>query len=340
MSAGLDEAQAHSPRAEGAPTTDVVYVGGAGRSGSTVLALLLAQLPSFVAVGGLANLWERGLQQNYLCGCGLPFNSCDFWQQVGDEAFGGWDQVDADHVLRLRSATARYRHWPEHLLGPRLRRGFAARTAEYSEYTGRVYNAIARVSGSTTVVDNSHDISPALMLARTPGVRGHILHLTRDSRGVAFSLARYVARAEATDAQAYMPRSGPVGASIEWVAANLPYHLIRSRTLPRLRVRYESLVAAPAREIRRIGEFLGTRPSASALSIYEAHAIPIAENHMISGNPHRLGRNQIELRLDDEWRVAMKSADRLVTTLLTLPLSSAYGYVGVRPGGKDRTAQP
>ncbi|SRR6266536_2262297 len=312
-----------------APVTDVVYVGGAGRSGSTVLALLLAQLPGFVAVGGLTNLWERGLQQNYLCGCGVRFRSCPFWEQVGEEAFHGWDGVNVGDVLRLKASVAKYRHWPAYL-APRVGREFFANAAEYSGYTTRVYSAISTVSGAKRVIDNSHDISPALLLGRTRGLQAHVIHLVRDSRGVAFSLARYVARAEATSAPVYMPRHAAFRASTEWLVANLPYHLVPSRRLPRLRVRYESLVASPANEIRRIVEFLGESPADTALAVYDEDPIEIAENHMVSGNPHRLGRKGIELRLDDEWRVAMKPADRLITTLLTLPLSVAYGYVGGR----------
>jgi Sulfotransferase family len=312
-----------------APLADVAYVGGAGRSGSTVLALLLAQLPGVVAIGGLTNLWERGVKQNYLCGCGAPFGSCAFWQSVGDEAFGGWDQVRVDEVLRLQSAVGRYRHWPAHLAAPRLRHGFDADADEYSAYSERVYRAIAHVSRATTIVDNSHDISPALLLARTRGVRGHVIHLVRDPRGVAFSLARHVARAEA-DAGTYMPRYGVVAAATGWVTANLPYHVVPSRTLPRLRVRYESLVASPRAEIRRIAGFLAVDVSEDVLAMYDADAIPIAENHMISGNPHRLGRDRIELRLDEEWRTAMGARDRVVSTLLTLPLNAVYGYVGRR----------
>ena len=39
----------------------VLYVAGAGRSGSTVLANLLGEVPGFVSVGEVRFLWERGL---------------------------------------------------------------------------------------------------------------------------------------------------------------------------------------------------------------------------------------------------------------------------------------
>lgn len=335
-----DRYQAHSTLT-GSRVIDVLYVGGAGRSGSTVLALLLAQLPGFVAVGGVVNLWERGLKENYLCGCGAPFRSCHFWRRVGEEAFGGWEEVNADDILRLQSSVARYRHWPAYI-GPRPPGKLAATAAEYSEYTARIYAAIARVSGATTVIDNSHDISPALLLARTPGVRGRIVHLVRDSRGVAFSLGKRVPRPEATGAATYMPRYTPLRASLEWLLANLPFHFIPSRLLPTLRVRYESLVASPVAEIDRILTFLGRSGSDLPVSIYEADSIPLAENHMVSGNPHRLGRSRVELRLDADWRRAMAPKDRMLTTLLTLPLNLPYRYSDARRSGPSgrRSVEP
>jgi len=69
-----------------ATITDVAYIGGAGRSGSTVLALLLGKVQGFFPVGGVNSLWERGLLQNYLCGCGVHFRECPFWNEVGREA--------------------------------------------------------------------------------------------------------------------------------------------------------------------------------------------------------------------------------------------------------------
>lgn len=316
------------------PATDVVYVGGAGRSGSTVLALLLAQLPNYAAVGGLTNLWERGLQENYLCGCGVSFRSCPFWNQVGLEAFGGWEQVNLQDVLHLKHSVVRYRHWPMYLI-PRARRRFAPAVTEYSDYMRRLCTAAASVSGARTLIDNSHDVTPALLLANTPDIRAHIVHLVRDSRGVTFSLAKLVARREASGA-AYMPRYSAVGASVQWLLSNLPYHLIPSRVVPHLRVQYESLIRSPASEIGRILEFLGQPAPASVLEKFNTAPIDIGENHMMSGNPHRLGRERIELRLDDEWRAAMSRRDRVLSTVLTLPLSMAYGYVRVpsaRAGG-------
>jgi hypothetical protein len=277
-------------------------------------------------VGGLNNLWERGLKQNHLCGCGVPFRDCPFWASVGREAFGGWETLDVDEILDLKRAVARYRHIPL-LVAPRLRRRFLGKLDAYSSYLANVYQAITRVSGCRYVVDNSHDMAPALLVRKTPGLHSRVLHLVRDSRGFAFSVSKRVLRAEATTAPAYMTRYSPVRASGEWMIANLPYHTVKISSPPQLRVKYESLVAAPNDEIARIAEFLGLTLKPSQRSVVDGDLVEIGANHMVSGNPHRLGRKEIHLRLDEEWRTKMRRRDRIVVTVLTSPLTLAYGYL-------------
>ncbi len=97
----------------------VLYIGGHGRSGSTILAQTLGQIPGFVNVGELWQVWYRGLRENERCGCGQPFYSCTFWRAVGEEAFGGWDNVDVDKMVALMPYLRRRRYTPHYALAPR-----------------------------------------------------------------------------------------------------------------------------------------------------------------------------------------------------------------------------
>jgi hypothetical protein len=318
-------------------TVAVAYIGGSGRSGSTVLALLLGKLPGLIPIGGLMNLWERGLQKNYLCGCGAHFRDCPFWDSVGQEAFGGWENVEADDLLRLKHEVTRYRHMPW-LVVPRPPSAFVEKLGEYSTYVTSVYQAVSRVSGCPIVVDNSHDPLHALLLRRAPDLRTHVLHLVRDSRGVAFSASKQMVRPEATASPTYMERHSSADASLEWLLANLPFQAMSTSSLRPIRIYYESLIASPATEIARIAKFLGSQISPSELSTFATDSIDITDNHMMSGNPHRLGRTQIQLRLDEEWRTKMRPSDRMIVTLLTSPLALPYGYLGARRSPQARSA--
>jgi len=315
---------------------DVVYIGGSARCGSTLLDLLLGQLPGFVPVGSLGNLWERGLQENNLCGCGVPFRECPFWEKVGLVAFDGWDAVDANELMRLQSEIARYRHLPWHFV-PRLRPAFFEKVVRYAGYMDSLYAAIKSVSGCTVVVDSSKDVLDALILRQTPHVHARVVHLVRDSRGVAYSWSKWLLRPEYQTSTTYMPRYGPAHASLDWVVANLPFHVVGAMSLERLFVRYESLVESPRAEITRIADFLGANLWQGDLSFLDGASTKPVHNHTVSGNPMRFRPGPLRIRLDDEWRVEMSRRDKMIVTLITWPLGLAYGHLGrsVARGGSS-----
>ena len=81
-----------------AETIKVLYIGGYGRSGSTLLDRLLGQMQGFHSVGEMWNIWQKCFIENQLCGCGKPFQECDFWSAVVEEGFGGFQQVDLEKI--------------------------------------------------------------------------------------------------------------------------------------------------------------------------------------------------------------------------------------------------
>ena len=113
-------------------------------------------------------MWLRSVRDDERCGCGQPFSSCPFWQQVGRAAFGGWDRVDVDRITRLRAQVDRGRFLPL-LASARLRRRLQPALDEYVGYYQRTYAAISQVSGSPVVIDSSKHASLAFCLRSSPG---------------------------------------------------------------------------------------------------------------------------------------------------------------------------
>jgi len=314
---------------------NVAYIAGSGRSGSTLLALILGEIPGFVAVGELSYVWDRGILHNELCGCGVPFRSCSFWEQVGIEAFGGWESVDLDEVLSLRHAVARVRHWPL-LLVPQLRPKFFKNVIAYAQYLERVYTAVHRVSHASVIIDSSKGPHRAFLLQHMREVDPRIVHIVRDSRGVAFSWTRRVRRSEGTGSAEYMDTYGPFKSAFDWMAFNLPFHLTRVTGMPRLLVTYESLIASPRNEVLHIARLLQSDASESDLAFLDSESAQLTPHHTVSGNPVRFQQGRVAVVLDDEWRSKMRVRDRIIVSLMTWPLLVAYGYVGGRGHGSPR----
>jgi hypothetical protein len=302
----------------------VGFVGGLGRSGSTLLELCLGGLPGVCAVGELVHVWERGVRDNQLCGCGRRFHDCGFWWSVGERAFGGWDRVDVQQVLALKRSVDRNRFVPR-LLTPAPGAAFLRRVRDYDALYRRVYTAVLAVTGAEVVVDSSKHVSLASCLRWDPALDLRLIHVTRDSRGVAHSWSKQVRRPEVADSVVYMPRYTARQASLRWLAQNTMLEALSAAGTPRLHVRYEDFVADPAGTLHRVALHLGVSgPTGPPRS----HEVVLGPNHTVAGNPLRFTTGPVPVRADQAWRQHMPAGRRRVVGALTLPLRMRYGYLG------------
>jgi hypothetical protein len=308
----------------------VVYLGGLGRSGSTLLERLLAELPGVSALGEVVHMWQRGVVENERCGCGAEFGACGLWSQVGKAAFDGWDKINVQRIAELRASTDRTRFIPR-LAAGKLPAKMQPSLTEYTDYYLKVYQAVADVTGSDTVIDSSKHPSLAFCLARRrPEVDLRVIHLVRDSRAVAYSWTTRVARPDA-GGESYMTTYPPVRAAGHWNAENFALQLLARRGTPVLRVRYEDLVRSPEQTMRLLAGFAGLRADASTLGFIgtdgDSRTAVLREAHTASGNPMRFSTGKVSIRGDERWREAMPGGHRRAVTAMTLPLLSHYGYL-------------
>lgn len=309
--------------------TTVVEIGGSGRNGSTLVDRVLGQLDRVVAVGELVHLPQRGLVDDELCGCGETFRACDFWQAVGARAVGGWDRVDAHELRALQHRVDRNRYIPW-LVTMRGRSPVArADLTRWAEFLAAVYAAIAAESGADVVVDSSKHASTAFLLRRVPGVDLRVVHLTRDSRGVAHSWSKTVRRPEARPRSAEgdeVLRLSPLDASARWVASSALFDALRLSGVAMTTVRYEDFVADVSGEVGRIWRDLrlGAVPSLSAVA--GDGYVELCATHSVAGNPSRFRSGRIALTRDDAWRTDMAPATRRLVTASTAPVLVRHGY--------------
>lgn len=306
--------------------TKVLYIGGSGRSGSTLLERLLGQLDGFTTVGELKQVWERGFTQNQLCGCQQPFRQCPFWTEVTARALGDPASFDVNKTKALALSVDRIRFIPNMLLASR-HSAYTDRLHEYSGQLARLYQAIAGEAGAAVVVDASKDPSTAYLLGRTPGIRLYVVHLVRDSRAVAHSWLRKKLRPEIVDGKTYMHRHRPARSAGEWLYRSLLFDAAPALGgfKRQIRLRYEDLIADPAANLEQIVQFV-EEPARAYPFLQGDTADFTVINHTVSGNPMRFQQGPVQLRLDNEWERSMTGADRALVTALTWPLLLKYRY--------------
>jgi hypothetical protein len=311
----------------------VLYLGGLGRSGTTVLERVVGQLPGTCSVGEVVHLWQRGVLDDETCGCGEPFSACRFWTEVGHRAFGGWSPTLAHRMRDLQRRVDRTRHVPLWAL-PRVPGRRQRERQEYAEVFVRLYRAIAEVSGAPVVIDSSKHSSLAFCLRGAPGLDLRVVHVVRDSRGVAYSWTKEVRRPESDAGEDLMTRYSPSQSCALWTGHNLSFAVLRLLGTPVRLLRYEDFVGSPRRRVGELADFAELPAADRWGGFVDDSTVDLTPSHTVAGNPVRFRSGPLTLRQDDAWRDRLPRRRRLLVTLLTLPLLARYGYLRPR---NDRT---
>ena len=300
----------------------VVYIVGAGRSGSTVLDTILGNHPEVESVGELCNLVRSAWLGPEYCACGQRGSICPFWSQVRSHWVRRSGTDDLENYMKLEDVFERSRFFF------RLFRERFAQTAEfrtYSNYTVSLFQAICEVSGKRIVVDSSKIPARAYALSRIPGVDLKLIHLVRDPRG----LARSLQKAFRKDLRSGLPRDTqpfPVWrVPLSWTLVNLHSSWLVNRVGPSrgLTVRYEDLMADHGATLEKLGRLMGLDYEPVIRAIYSGE--PLEVGHTIAGNRLRMA-GSIRLRPDMEWVHKLSDRDKALVRTLAGWHMRRYGY--------------
>lgn len=303
----------------------VLFIGGFSRSGSTLLARMLGQLPGCFFAGELEFVWEEYFQENQPCSCGLPFKECGFWSSVIERAYGGFDQVDLEEIAYLKRCVERIRYIPQ-LASAWKTQTYGENLAKYADKLGKLYTAIGEVSGSTTIVDSSKVPRYAYTLANLPDVDLRVVQLVRDSRAVAYSWGRKKLNYEDGGRKVYMDRQSPLQSSIGWMRDHILTEPLRFLAPSGYSVvRYEDLVRDPRKTLSNLLASVSLEKTEVPL-VDDGRSVELEVSHATEGNPIRFQHGKVELRPDTEWVNGMSLADKRLVTAITWPLLLRYGY--------------
>lgn len=301
----------------------VLYVAGTGRSGSTLLGNMLGQVPGFFSGGEMNNLFKRGVTENWYCGCGVRFDSCPVWTEVLARAYGP-SGTDPQAMALCLDRLTRVRQIPSLLRCKGDPSSLGPGTPDCLAKLDELYRALGESTGARVIVDSSKLASYGFLLGMLRSVDLRVVHLIRDPRGTAFSWRRKVIRSDGASERPMLRMSLPKSSAL-WSIWNLTAEAMWRRSdAPYLRLRYEDLMADPAKAVRTVLDLAGVAPE--GLDFIGEGCVTLGEHHTISGNPMRLRTGEVELKPDLEWVTAMPLAHRLIVTALTVHSLGRYGY--------------
>lgn len=223
----------------------IIYIFGLGRSGSTILDILLGNGKDILSCGELNRYPGRKGKPAYWC---LFKNSPTFlfWDEINTKLA---KQFYDDNIVypRLRELTRKYEYHTSFF------RKKEADFKEYSYFLLSLYQTLFETIDSSIIVDSSKYSAKALRLAEvaSPHYQLGFIYLRRDPRGVVNSFAKQGVR---------QPSKPYFQANWYYLLVNLlckyTVYQLKKQKYPLIEVKYEDLIAKPVETISAIQEQL------------------------------------------------------------------------------------
>ena len=250
----------------------IIYIGGYGRSGSTILDLMLSSEPRTLGAGELFRLWQGKLEDQFIGSEQRSLAQCiKFWADIENDI--GIPRADAE---RIRSAVeiTDFRN---------MQSIDKICLCEYRSMMNKMFVAIAK-RGFDYVIDASKNTRPTAyrpFYLRWSGFRVHFIHLRRNFLGTMRAVARGTNRSLL---EGRADRLAPLSRAV------LGFHLAHAAASrcrcaaggPWLELAFEDFVTDPAPHISRICDEVGmdATPIIKRLEAGE----PFRVGYEISGN--------------------------------------------------------
>ena len=250
---------------------NIVYLLGAGRSGTTLLATLLNNHDSIKTLGEMHQFFEF-LDDDKNCSCGTSLKNCNKWKEA---------------VSSLKSNVNSKRKFvnqeEKHSKIPGL---LAGKTADrkYLTIQEEVFSSIHEHRPSKWYVDSSKYIARFLLLKKSKKLNIKGIYVVRDPRGVVYSFQKKV----------QTPKR-PISALLYYNIINLFGEIAYRMDDDTIKIRYEDLVDKPQETLSRIySHIFDEKIEAEKLAQY--FEIP----HIIGGNRMKVEK-RIRLKPDQKW---------------------------------------
>lgn len=299
-------------------TTDVLYIAGAGRSGSTFLSMLLSQHEKAFNIGQIRDLPEA-FMKGAPCSCGHSVPDCPYWGSVVSRL----TEKNGDEFLEAISVgmeaygkdAAADTNWDSAAVRSRL----AQSNKEFLDLYGELYRAAAERAGGAMLVDSSKSVDLALALSLIPDINLRVLNLVRDPRAVAVSWSKVLKRPMVLRRR-----------TRNWAGRQKRLALLRDLAPQQfMLMRYEDLTLSPKQRVADIQTWAGldedvsffVGPHDAKTSWDDAHLFPPANATVLKER-----REQIHISPAEGWKHPSNSQLHDMAEEVTFPFAETLGY--------------
>ena len=285
----------------------LLYIAGAGRSGTTVLARLLGEVNQFHNVGeaGRYLFNAKLLAKKLPCGCGKAMADCPFWHDIVPTIAPEMPEV-GERLLRLRTFTGLARKGD--------RRQLSGEESKLLAEFVQVYRQIVKKSGCEVVVDSSKHPSTGLIFTLSPEFETHVVHVVRNPRSVVASW---------TKKKGYLPAHPATRVIGWWYGYNILADKLESRATTYQRILYEDFVRDPGSVLRAIIAKAVGRDL--PLPFLNGNRATVHQQHDLAGNPDKLISGEVVIG-KEKSSSSMPFTRRLLVDVTTFPMKLRYGY--------------
>ena len=295
---------------------NLIYIVSNGRSGSTLLDLLLGAHPNMWTLGEFQVLpWEL-LTPIQTCGCGQSVTDCLFWQNILDR-FDKTLKTGTIHRFRRTHGAGRVLRWSElarlfsGYCRPSTRTAIRAYGLENALIMREVLKIAKELKEVNFLVDASKDPYRLWWLLQSDLFSVHVIHLTKDPRAFVYSMTKYNL---ADYRKAFRM-------SLRYIVQNRIIELILRKTTSQryVQIRYEDPASRPKETMHTIFTRFGI-----SSKDYNPEDFRKAENHAISGNKMR--HDDRGIFLDEMWRRRLPASRQYLIKAITYLTARRYGY--------------
>jgi len=301
----------------------ILYIAGAGRSGSTLLEMILGNTPGFFSGGEILDFWGHANNDKLSCGCGCLFTACPIWSRV-IEHFNADQDIHVEEIYELKQRFDRTRFLPFI--------GFANLfdqndIKKYETALKTLYTEVKQMIGDEILVDSSKTPAHLFMLSQIPEMSIHVLHLVRDPRAVAFSWKKRAKIDPAYQAQeTRMFQRSFINSAIRWLVENVYIEAFSKHAKAVTRMRYEDFCEKPFETLSAALKALDLSISERDLTFLKSPSLNLRPTHSVGGNPVRF-YNTKSIQTKDEWKSQMSYFQKLMVETLAFPDLLRYNYL-------------